>query len=69
MTIQEMIDSLVARRKGLAYRMWRQASLYGLTFTKKFPKNPEKATPELFVKKGIPMPDFLLEDYAKQYGG
>ena len=69
MTIKELIDTLVARRKGLAYRMWRQASLYGMTFAKSFPKTPEKATPELFVKKGIPMPDFLLDDYAKSIGG
>lgn len=49
--------------------MWRQASLYGLTLTKKFPRTAEKAVPELFVKKSIKMPDFLMDDYAKSLGG
>ena len=69
MTIQELVDTLIARRRGLAYRMWRQASLYGMTFGKKFPRTAEKAVPELFVKQGIRMPDFLLDDYAKKLGG
>ena len=55
---------------GLAYRLWKQANLISVSLTKKFPKTPEKACPELqLVKATIEMPDFLKDEYAKQITG
>ena len=61
MTIRELFDTLVARRKGLAYRMWKEAYLTAwAVMGKKFPKKPKEASPELFPKpKAIEMPENL----------
>ncbi|MBR0471701.1 MAG: hypothetical protein IJI98_03265 [Methanosphaera sp.] len=70
MTVKELTMTLESRRKGLGYRMWKQAYLIGLAFGgKDFPNNPEKASPELYPpKKSIPMPDFLKEKWLKKGG-
>ena len=64
MTIQELIDTLMARRRGLGYRMWREAYLISwATMGKNYPRKPENAVPELFPKqmnKTIRMPENLL---------
>lgn len=62
MTIKELILSLENRRKGLAYKIWKQAYLIGVAFAgKKYPRTPEEASPELYPKKKtIPMPKGLL---------
>lgn len=52
MTVTELINTLDSRRRGLAYRLWKQAYLIGVAFGgKKFPSDPEKASPELYPKK------------------
>lgn len=62
MTIKELIDTLMARRKGLAYKIWKEAYLISWAcMGKKYPDNPEKASPELYPpKKRIKMPTNLL---------
>lgn len=54
--------------KGMAYRMWREATLIGRLFSKEdYPKTPESACPELYPpKKSYKMPDFLLEKAIKR---
>lgn len=70
LTIKELIDMLEARRKNEAFKMWKQAYLFGVAFgSKKFPQNPEEAVPEYFPKPSIPMPDFLQDEWAKQKFG
>lgn len=60
MTITELENTLISKRKGLAYRIWRLSSFTRSPFTKNFPNNPKEAMPELYpIEKGIPMPDFL----------
>ncbi len=63
MTIKELVDTLQARRKGLAYRMWKEAYLISwATMGKKYPDTPEKANPELYPPKPrIKMPSNLLK--------
>ena len=62
MDINELIKTLEQRRKGLAYRMWKEANLISVgisdLFTKKnakrnFPINPELASPELYPQKRV----------------
>ena len=67
MTLKELERTLINRRKGLAYEIWRMASLTRSPFTKNFPQTPKDACPELFpVQKGIKMPDFLIEKAIKR---
>ena len=70
MTLAELLDTLENRRKGLGYRMWKEAYLNALAQSNgKFPATPEDAAPELFPpKKSIPMPDFLKEKWLKKGG-
>ena len=69
MTLKELSDSLRGRRAGLGYKMWKQAILIGQAFSSNdFPKSAEEASPELFPRIGIPMPDFLKEKYLKRGG-
>lgn len=58
MTVTELINTLDSRRRGLGYRLWKQAYLIGAAFGgKKFPRDPQTASPELYPKKKtIPMP-------------
>lgn len=65
MTIHELYRTLECRRKGISYRMWKSAVLTGKLFSKHFPNSPETASPELYFKKTIPMPDFLMDDLMK----
>lgn len=67
MTIYELKETLKARQEGLSYSIWKQAVLIGQIFSKRFPKTPKAANPELYFKeKSIPMPDFLIQDFAKK---
>lgn len=69
MTLKELSDSLKGKRSGLGYKMWKQAVLIGSAcFSKEFPKTPEEASPELFPKASMPMPDFLKDKYYKKGG-
>ena len=71
MTVAELIDTLIARRKGLAYRMWKQSYLTAwAVMGKRFPRLPEKASPELYPKKPtIKMPPNLLKKHLKEVKG
>ncbi len=72
MTIKELSETLMMKRQGLAFELWRGAyitvlGISDLLKSKKdkgaFPKSPEEAFPDLFPpKKTIPMPDFLRSD-------
>jgi hypothetical protein len=70
MTVRELTMTLESKRKGLGYKMWKQAYLIGLAFGgKDFPDSPETASPELYPpKKSIPMPDFLKNKWLKKGG-
>lgn len=70
MTFKELIDTLEQRRKGLAYKMWKEANLIGVAFGgKNYPHNPEEASPELYPPKvSVKMPDFLKEKWLKRGG-
>lgn len=66
MTVKELLDTLTARRKGLGYRMWKEAYLIGwATLGKNYARKPEKASPELYPKpKTIQMPEVLRKKEA-----
>lgn len=67
MTLLELRNTLINRRKGLAYTMWKQAILFGELFNKDFPENPEDASPELYPpKKTYKMPEWMKEKYYKR---
>lgn len=67
MTLKELEQTLINRRKGLSYEIWRLASLTRSPFTKNFPSTPKEATPELYpIERGIKMPDFLIEKAIKR---
>ena len=70
MTVGELLDTLEARRRGLGYKMWREASLIAwAVMGKHYPRSPEKALPELYKKKKtIKMPPNLLKQKLKQMG-
>lgn len=69
MTFKELIDTLMARRKGLAYRMWKEAYLISwATMGKKYPQTPQDASPELYSPKPrIKMPEMLLRKKGCSY--
>lgn len=71
MTVKELIDTLIAKRKGLGYRLWKQSYLIAwAVMGKQFPRSPEKASPELFPKKPtIKMPSNLLKEHLKSLRG
>lgn len=70
MTLKELVKTLEARRKGLAYRMWKGANLISAScFSKNYPESPENACPELYPPKtSIKMPDFLINKWLKRGG-
>ena len=69
MDMTELTDTIIEKRKGMAYKIWRLSSFVRSPFVKEFPESPEKAMPELFPPKpSIPMPDFLKEKYLKREG-
>ena len=63
-----MLFILKYKREGQAYTLWRMGSMNRAAFgAKVYPIKMEEALPELFEKKkGVPMPDWLLEDYQKK---
>lgn len=66
---KELLFMLKYKREGLAYRIWRLGSMNRAAFgAKVYPVKIEEAVPELFEKKksGVPMPDWLREDYEKK---
>lgn len=70
MDLEELTETIVQRKQGLAYKIWRLSSFTRHPFVKNFPENPEEACPELYpVKKGIAMPEFLKEKVAKRKRG
>ena len=79
MDMTELIKTLENRRKGLAYRVWKEANLIAVgvsdLFSKKnaksnFPENPEKASPELYPpKKTMKKPKCLYNTKVKLKGG
>ena len=63
---------LEACKKGLAYTMWKQASLIAVATMngKKYPETPEKASPELYPpKQTYKMPAWLKERQARRESG
>ena len=70
MDLKELIRTLEQRRKGLAYRLWKEAMLTGwATMGKHYPKMPEEACSELFPpKKTIKMPNWLKDRWLKKGG-
>lgn len=71
MTLKELLDTLESRRKGLAYKVWKNAYLISwAVMGKQYPKLPEGASPELYPKKPrIKMPDNLFNAEMKKRGG
>lgn len=71
MTVSEMIDTLTAKRRAQGYAMWKQAYLIKwAVLGKHFPKSPEEASPELFVKKKrIKMPPNLFKKHMARMKG
>ena len=70
MTLKELTKMLEQRRKGLAYKMWKQAMLTGWAcMGKNYPDKPEEACKELFPpKQTIPMPNWLKQRWLKKGG-
>ena len=67
--LEELQNTIIQRRKGLAYKIWRLASFTKSPFLKNFPETPEEAMPELYPQKpSIPMPAFLMKKYLKRKG-
>ena len=67
MTLKELEDTLISRREGLAYKIWRLSTFTHSPFVKNFPNSPKEAIPELYpIEQGIPMPDFLKEKAMKR---
>ena len=63
----ELTNTIIEKQKGLAYQIWRLASLTRHPWIKNFPEKPEEACPELYPKpKGIPMPDFLKQKFIER---
>ena len=73
MTVSELVETLLARRKGLGYRVWKQAQLISwAVMGKNYPRTPDKASPELYQderKKTIKMPPNLLKKELEKRGG
>lgn len=69
MDMNELYNTLVNRRKGLAYELWRQAELNRGVLAKpeEFPQTPEEGCPDLYPpKKTYKMPDFLKKKYYER---
>lgn len=66
MDITELVNTLKQRKKGLAYKLWKQALLNKYILAKEFPKTPEDASPELYPpRKTYKMYDFLKNGTRK----
>ena len=78
MTLKELYSTLEFKRKGLAYKIWKQSYLITLGVSDlmrdkrakaMFPNNPEEASPELYPQKpSIKKPDFLNNSKVKMKG-
>lgn len=68
MDIIELTDTLDAKKKQLAYELWKQAGLIAqAVMGKNYPETPEKASPELYPpKKKFKRPDFLKGVQARK---
>ena len=70
MDMKELRNTLISRRRGLAYQLWKQMILNRYILATKvsdIPKTPEEASPELYPpKKTYAMPDFLKEKYERR---
>lgn len=67
--LEELENTIIQRRKGLAYKIWRLSSFVKHPFIENFPEKPEDAMPELYPPKpSIPMPDFLMKKYYERKG-
>ena len=68
MDLRELAEALDSNKRGLAYRLWKEACLLRIAFGgKDFPATPEEASPELYPpKKKYKMPDFLKERMARK---
>ena len=67
MTLYELKETLINRRKGLAYNLWKQSVLIGQIFSKEFPRTPEDGSPELYPpKKTYKMPEWMKAKYYKR---
>ena len=65
--LDELINTIEQRRKGLAYKIWRLASFTRHPFIKDFPETPQDACPELYPpKKTIPLEDWMIRKYYKK---
>lgn len=69
MTIKELMDTLQARKRGLAYKMWKESYLISwAVMGKKYPQSPSDASPELYPPKPrIKMPEMLLRKKGSSY--
>ena len=66
MDVKELVDTLINARKGLAYRLWKQACLNKFIMSSEFPESPEIASPELYPPpKTYKMYDFLKNGSRK----
>lgn len=55
------------KREGLAYDIWRMASMNRLAYhAESYPMELKEAMPELFERQKVKMPDWLLDDYLKK---
>lgn len=64
--LEELQTTIIERRKGLAYKIWRLATFIRSPFVKEFPESPEKAMPELYPPKPtIKMEQWMLDKYYK----
>lgn len=62
MTLKELKDTLIQKRQGLAYEMWKLGTFITMGFAGEYPKTPQEGSPELFPPKpSIKMPSFLKE--------
>ncbi len=68
MSIKELLFSLKYKREGDAYLYWKIGVMARVGVNaKSFPEKPEDASPELYEKKkGVKIPDWLKDDYAKK---
>lgn len=68
MTLEELHNTLVQRKQGIGYEIWKNASLNMFVLgADKFPQTPEEASPELYPpKKTYKMPEFLKNSKHKK---
>ena len=66
-SVKELLFMLKYKREGLAFEIWRMASMNRLAYhAKSYPMRLKEAMPELFEHQKVKMPDWLLDDYHKK---